>query len=763
MKTRNTLLAIAIALCTMSLQAEAQTTGNNVGTPDYTVFVNPFIGTQTDETGALSGSTFPGATMPQGMVQLSPETENMVTWDPCSGYDYNKDRIYGFTHTHLSGTGCTDLIDVSLMPLTTEVTPEQLQAGDFSQTYSHKAEAARPGYYMVQLQESGVRVELSATVRTGVHLYTFPAGRPQSVVLDLNRSTYRGEAYYTGRRTYDIIQSQLRIVDERTIEGYRVITGWAKLRKVYFRAEFSRPFHSRLLMDGGRNAGGSDVVNGRCLRAALTFDAQEGEQLTVKVAISPVDARGARQNMLAEASSWNFSDYTTAAHDAWQRELQRIDIEGTDEQKTIFYTGLYHVLMQPNTMSDVDGRYMDTNFEIKQLAGGQHPAVSPSGSPQAYHSTFSLWDTFRAAHPLYTLIAPDIAAQFVRDMVLHHETYGYLPIWDLWGQDNYCMIGNHAIPVLADAILAELPGVDVEAAYRAMVESSTRSHPNSPFEVWEHYGYMPQTLQNTSVSITLEQAFDDACVAAVAKKLGRQEDYERFHRRSLFYRNLFDPATGFFRPKDEKGLWLADFDPLSYEQPCFVEGNAWQYMWFVPHDPEGLISLFGSREAFLKKLDENFSLTATSGEVNGNASGFIGQYAHGNEPSHHTVYLYNFAGKPARTQELVEQVRSSFYRATPCGYAGNDDCGQMSAWYIFSSLGFYPFHAGSATYVIGTPLFRRATLHLASGKDFVISAPNKTPGRIHVKRVRLNGKSLPDLTLTHQQIMAGGTLEFTMK
>ena len=345
-------------------------------------------------------------------------------------------------------------------------------------------------------------------------------------------------------------------------------------------------------------------------------------------------------------------------------------------------------------MSDVDGRYMDTNFEIKQLAGGQRPAISPSSTPQAYHSTFSLWDTFRAAHPLYTLIAPDIAAQFVRDMVLHHETYGYLPIWDLWGQDNYCMIGNHAIPVLADAILAELPGVDVEAAYRAMVESSTRSHPNSPFEVWEHYGYMPQTLQNTSVSITLEQAFDDACVAAVAKKLGRQEDYERFHRRSLFYRNLFDPATGFFRPKDEKGQWLADFDPLSYEQPCFVEGNAWQYMWFVPHDPEGLISLFGSQEAFLKKLDENFSLTATSGEVNGNASGFIGQYAHGNEPSHHTVYLYNFAGRPERTQELVEQVRSSFYRATPCGYAGNDDCGQMSAWYVLAALGRYPVTPG---------------------------------------------------------------------
>ena len=754
MRARTTLLALMVP---MILSAHSADNHNNAlrgeqEGPDYTTYVNPFIGTQTDETGALSGSTFPGATMPQGMVQLSPETEQMVTWDPCSGYDYNKDVIYGFTHTHLSGTGCTDLIDVSLMPLSSPVTPEQLQKGEFGQTFSHSAEAASPGYYMVELQESGVRVELSATTRTGIHRYTFPQGKPQTVVLDLDRGTYRGEAYYTGRRSYDIIQSQLRIVDDHTIEGYRVITGWAKLRKVYFRAEFSRPFRQHLLMDGSRDAGKSDVVNGRTLRTALSFDAADSQELTVKVAISPVDHLGARLNMQAEATSWRFEDYTQAAHDAWKRELQCIDVEGTDEEKTIFYTGLYHVLMQPNTMSDVDGRYMNTNFEIEKMPLGQ-----------TYHSTFSLWDTFRAAHPLYTLIAPDVAAQFVRDMIIHHKTYGYLPIWDLWGQDNYCMIGNHAIPVLADAILAELPSIDVEEAYTAMVESSTRSHLNSPFEIWEQYGYLPQTKQNVSVSITLEQAFDDWCVAAVAKKLGHTDDYERFMKRSQFYRNLFDPETGFFRPKDEFGNWMDGFDPLSYEQPCFVEGNAWLYMWFVPHDPQGLIQLLGGKKAFLKKLDENFSLTATSGERNGNASGFIGQYAHGNEPSHHTVYLYNFAGKPQRTQELVEEVRSSFYRATPCGYAGNDDCGQMSAWYIFSALGFYPFNAGAAEYVIGTPLFKQATLHLANNKDFVIKAANKTPSRIHVKSVKLNGTPLKDLRITHQQITEGGMLEFVMK
>ena len=719
---------------------------------DYTRYVNPFIGTQTDETGALSGSTFPGATMPQGMVQLSPETEQMVTWDPCSGYDYNKNVIYGFTHTHLSGTGCTDLIDVSLMPVSREVTPEELQKADFGQHYSHDKESARPGYYQVFLQESGVNVELSATVRTGIHKYTFPKGQPQTVILDLDRGTFRGEAYYSKRRSYDVIQAQVRIVNNHTIEGYRVITGWAKLRKVYFRAEFSKPIASHILMNGDLNVGNSDVVNGRTLRAALSFDPDDGAALTVKVSISPVDSEGARKNMKAEAASWNFDSYVQQAHDAWQKELSRIDIEGTDDQKTIFYTGLYHLLIQPNTMSDVDGRYMTTNFEIKQMPAGQ-----------TYHSTFSLWDTFRAAHPLYTLLYPKLAAQFVHDMVLHHKTYGYLPIWDLWGQDNYCMIGNHAIPVLADAIMAEFPGIDVEEAYKAMAESSTRSHFNSPFEIWEQYGYLPQPLQDVSVSITMEQAFDDACVALVAKKLGKTDDYERFYRRSMFYKNLFDPETGFFRPKDEHGNWLEGFDPLSYEQPCFVEGNAWQYMWFVPHDPQGLIELFGGTKGFLKKLDENFSLTATSGEVNGNASGFIGQYAHGNEPSHHTVYMYNFAGKPERTQELVEQVRSEFYRATPCGYAGNDDCGQMSAWYIFSALGFYPFHAGSAEYTIGTPLFTKATLHLENGKDFVISAPNKTPNRIHVKSVKLNGKAIKDWTLTHQQILDGGTLEFIMK
>lgn len=721
---------------------------------DHTQYVNPFIGTQADEAGSLAGSTFPGATVPLGMVQLSPDTELQVTWDPCSGYDYDKDRIYGFSHTHLSGTGCTDLFDVSLMPDTHPITQEYLAQPDYSSAFNHTDEGATPGYYWVKLQDSGIKAELTATTRAGIHRYTFPKGAEQHVIIDLDHSTYRGsDAYYGNRRVYNIIQSQIRIIDDQTVEGYRVITGWAKLRKVYFRAHFSRPFTSSLLCDGARSAGDAEVINGRTLHAAFTFDAAKGDDVTVCVAISPVSGEGAAANLKAECPTTDFNAYKQAAHDAWEKELARIDVEGTDEQKTIFYTGLYHVFTQPNIISDCDGHYVTTNYEEKQLPAGEQ-----------YFSTFSLWDTFRAAHPLFNLIAPDYAEQFVNSMIRHCDTYGYLPIWDLWGQDNYCMIGNHALPVLSRAVLT---GVypDAARAYKAMKSSATVSHLNSPFEVWEKLGYMPENLQHTSVSITMEQAFDDWCVAAVAQKLGHTDDYNRFLTRSEYYRNLFNPAIGFFAPRDDKGHWM-DFDPLSYEgkDGCepFIEGNAWQYMWFVPQNPQGLVELLGGKKAFIEKLDENFALETELRDANGNASGFIGQYAHGNEPSHHTTYLYNFVGQPWKTQQKVDEVRRKFYNATPMGYAGNDDCGQMSAWYVFSSLGFYPFNAGSDDFVLGTPLFPRSVIHLPDGATFTVTAKNVSPKNIYVKSVRLNGKKLNGFSLTQQQIMEGGTLEFVM-
>jgi len=717
----------------------------------HTQYVNPLIGTQTDDTGALSGSTFPGACYPLGLVQLSPDTEKYITWDPCSGYDYDRNRIYGFSHTHLSGTGCTDLFDVMLMPVTQPVTTAYLAEGDFSQTFTHAQESARPGYYGVVLQESGIHAEFTATPRAGIHRYTFPKSTSQTLIVDLDHSSYRGEdAYYAGKRSYDIVRAQMRIVDDHTIEGFRLITGWAPLRRVYFRAEFSKPFTHTLLADRSRTVDGN-VINGRYLRAALSFDANNGETITAKVALSAVDDEGARRNFTAECSSWDFDNYVQAADKAWESHLAKIDIEATDEQKTIFYTGLYHTLIHPNVISDVDGRYVDPTHQVRQLPKGQH-----------YYSTFSLWDTFRAAHPLYNLLEPELTADFVRSMILHQKAYGYMPIWTLWGQENYCMIGNHAVPVLSRAILSGIPGIDVEAAYHAMYESCTQPHTNSPFDLWEQYGYMPADLQGNSVSITMEQSFDDWCVYAVARALGHDDDAARFLRRSLYYRNLFNPANGFFHPKDTKGNFVEPFDPLAYDTPYFIEGNAWQYMWFTPHDPQGLIDLLGGTKGFLAKLDTCFTLESEQRDSGGNASGFIGQYAHGNEPAHHTTYLYNYAGRPWRTQELVDQARLSFYNARPCGYAGNDDCGQMSAWYVFSALGFYPFNAGSDEFTIGTPLYTRATLHLPGGNDFTITAPRKDERAIYVRDIRLDGKRLDDLTLTQQQILEGGTLEFKM-
>ena len=718
---------------------------------DHAQYVNPLIGTQTDDTGALSGSTFPGACWPLGLVQLSPDTEKYITWDPCSGYDYDRNRIYGFSHTHLSGTGCTDLFDVMLMPVTVPVTTAYLAEGDFSQTFSHEHETARPGYYGVRLLESGVEAEFTATPHAGIHRYTFPKGAEETIIVDLDHSSYRGEdAYYAGKRSYDIVRAQMRIVDDHTIEGFRLITGWAPLRRVFFRAEFSKPFARTMLIDRKRTVEGT-VINGRYLRAALTFDHDTDDAVTVKVALSAVDDEGARRNFAAECRSWDFDSYAAAADREWESHLAKIDIEGTDEQKNIFYTGLYHTLIHPNQISDVDGRYTDATHQVRQLPRGQK-----------YYSTFSLWDTFRAAHPLYNLLEPELTADFVRSMILHQQAYGYMPIWTLWGQENYCMIGNHAVPVLSRAILTGIPGIDVEAAYRAMVASCTQPHTNSPFDVWEHFGYMPADLQGNSVSITMEQAFDDWCVYAVARALGHDDDAARFLRRSQFYRNLFDPATGFFVPRDTKGDKVEPFNPLAYDTPYFIEGNAWQYMWFVPHDPQGLIDLLGGAKGFMAKLDECFTLESDERDSGGNASGFIGQYAHGNEPAHHTTYLYNYAGRPWRTQELVDQVRRSFYNARPCGYAGNDDCGQMSAWYVFSALGFYPFNAGADDFAIGTPLYNRATLHLPGGHDFTIVAPRKDARAIYVRDVRLNGQRTTGLTLTQQQILAGGTLEFKM-
>lgn len=723
---------LLLSVCAFSLTLATLQAG------EITKYVNPFIGTGAID-GGLSGNNYPGATSPFGMIQLSPDTSEAPNWGDASGYDYNRSTILGFSHTRLSGTGASDLIDVTLMPTS---------SGRTSSTFTHDEEKASPGYYQVMLKDENINVELTTTQRNGIHRYQYPAGKDAEVILDMDHSADKGS---WGRR---IINAQIRILNDHAVEGYRIITGWAKLRKIYFYMEFSSPILTSTLRDGGRVHENTAVVNGTNLHGCFRFGKLNGKPLTCKVALSSVSMENARQNMEQEAPHWDFDRYMAAADADWEKQLGKIEIKGTEVQKEIFYTALYHTMIQPNTMSDVNGEYMAADYTARKV-----------GDNETHYTTFSLWDTFRASHPLYTLLEPERVTDFVKSMIRQYEYYGYLPIWQLWGQDNYCMIGNHSIPVITDAILKGIPGIDVEKAYEAVYNSSVTSHPNSPFEVWEKYGFMPENIQTQSVSITLEQAFDDWCVAQLAEKLNKDADYERFHKRSEYYRNLFHPKTKFFQSKNDKGEWIEPFDPYQYGgnggHP-FTEGNAWQYFWYVPHNIQALMELTGGTKAFEQKLDTFFTSNYKSEQMNHNASGFVGQYAHGNEPSHHVAYLYNFAGQPWKTQKYVSHILNTLYNNTSSGYAGNDDCGQMSAWYVFSAMGFYPVNPADGRYIIGSPLLDECTLKLAGNKDFHIRTIRKSPEDIYIQSVTLNGKKHKDFFITHQDIMNGGTMVFKM-
>ena len=723
---------LLLSVCAFSLTLATLQAG------EITKYVNPFIGTGTID-GGLSGNNYPGATSPFGMIQLSPDTSEAPNWGDASGYDYNRSTILGFSHTRLSGTGASDLIDVTLMPTS---------SGRTSSTFTHDEEKASPGYYQVMLKDENINVELTTTQRNGIHRYQYPAGKDAEVILDMDHSADKGS---WGRR---IINAQIRILNDHAVEGYRIITGWAKLRKIYFYMEFSSPILTSTLRDGGRVHENTAVVNGTNLHGCFRFGKLNGKPLTCKVALSSVSMENARQNMEQEAPHWDFDRYMAAADADWEKQLGKIEIKGTEVQKEIFYTALYHTMIQPNIMSDVNGEYMAADYTARKV-----------GDNETHYTTFSLWDTFRASHPLYTLLEPERVTDFVKSMIRQYEYYGYLPIWQLWGQDNYCMIGNHSIPVITDAILKGIPGIDVEKAYEAVYNSSVTSHPNSPFEVWEKYGFMPENIQTQSVSITLEQAFDDWCVAQLAEKLNKDADYERFHKRSEYYRNLFHPKTKFFQSKNDKGEWIEPFDPYQYGgnggHP-FTEGNAWQYFWYVPHNIQALMELTGGTKAFEQKLDMFFTSNYKSEQMNHNASGFVGQYAHGNEPSHHVAYLYNFAGQPWKTQKYVSHILNTLYNNTSSGYAGNDDCGQMSAWYVFSAMGFYPVNPADGRYIIGSPLLDECTLKLAGNKDFHIRTIRKSPEDIYIQSVTLNGKKHKDFFITHQDIMNGGTMVFKM-
>ncbi|MDR2814595.1 MAG: GH92 family glycosyl hydrolase [Prevotellaceae bacterium] len=726
------------------LSASLLLCGGAYGGEKVTPFVNPFIGTGAEKN-SLSGNTYPGATVPFGFIQLSPDTKENPEWGETSGYNYNARRIYGFSHTHLSGTGVADFFDVMLMP-TARPLEALTQTFDYSSEFSHKNESAGAGYYRALLDESGVSAELTATVRTGMHRYAYPAGKPNNLVFDLNHSRDKNS---WGTR---ISNAQVRVVDSCTVEGYRAISGWAKLRKVYFHAKLSRPIRSAVLTSDNRAYGGVDVVNGSSVRALLSFG-ESGSPLVVKVALSAVSVENAADNM-RENPSWDFNLVAAQADGEWEKELSKVTVKATPVQKEIFYTALYHAFIQPNVFSDLNGEYQAIDYTTRRLKKGE-----------THYSTFSLWDSYRATHPLYTILQPARSSDFVNSLLRQYDAYGYLPIWQLWGQENYCMIGNHAIPVVVDAVLKKIGNIDEQKAYEAVKNSSTRSHLNAPFDLWEKYGYMPENLQTQSVSLTLEVAYNDWCVAQLAKRLGYAEDYDRFMRRSQFYRNLFDPEAKFFWAKNDDGSWLKPFDPLRYGANGgypFTEGNAWQYLWYVPHDLPGLVSLMGGKKAFEAKLDEFFTLEIESKEKNQNASGFIGQYAHGNEPSHHVTYLYACIGAPAKTQRYVSKALNELYNNTSSGYAGNEDCGQMSSWYVFSSMGFYPVNPIDGAYIFGSPLLEEAVIALPDGKTFTVKAPRKSPDEIYVQSVTLNGKPHSDIFIRHEDIMKGGTLEFKM-
>lgn len=718
-----------------------------------TSYVNPFIGTGAVDTNSLSGSNFPGATIPFALVQLSPDTRNDPEGDPASGYDYNDHTIVGFSHTHLSGTGVGDLFDILVMPGTGKIAilpgNAAVKGSGYRSAYSHQQESAKPGYYQVNLLDYGINAQLTATEHAGFHQYTFPKSDQSHILFDLNHSRGKEE----NGRGCKIINASLHVVNNNTIEGYRILTGWAHLRKVYFYAEFSKPFTSHVLVNGRRVYEELPLINGSALKGVFSFSTASDEKVLVKVGLSSVSMENAKANLQTEIPAWDFDQTVKDADQKWEKELAKINIEGTDDQKTIFYTAFYHALIQPNNTADLNGEYQATDLTIR------------TAPDKTQYSTFSLWDTYRAAHPFYTLVEPERVAGFINSMIRQQESYGYLPIWQLWNDENYCMIGNHAIPVIVDAVFKGIKGFDINRAYESVKASSLIDHPNSPFAIWEKYGYMPENLQTQSVSITLENAYDDWCVAQFAKKLGKTDDYNRFIKRAGFYKNLYDNTTGFFRAKDSSGHWLTPFNPMNYGgnggNP-YTEANAWQYLWYTPQDVKGLINLMGGNHPFISKLDQFFSLTDNSTEKNGNASGFIGQYAHGNEPSHHITYLYNYAGEPWKTQYYVAKVRNEQYTTNSSGYSGNDDCGQMSAWYMFSAIGFYPVNPANGVYAIGSPALSKAVIHLEGDKTFTVTAKNASLKNIYIQSAKLNGKPYRKTFITQNDIANGGALEFIM-
>ena len=700
-----------------------------------TEYVNPFIGTD------FTGNTYPGAQAPFGMVQLSPDN-GLPGWDRISGYFYPDSTIAGFSHTHLSGTGAGDLYDISFMPVTLPYKEADAPLGIHS-LFSHDEETASAGYYQVRLKDYDINVELTATERCGIQRYTFPEA-DAAIFLNLRKAM-----------NWDFTNdTRIEVVDSVTIQGYRFSDGWARDQHIYFRTRFSKPFASVQLdaaavIKDGKRIGSSAI-------ARFDFHTSAGEQILVTTAISGVSMEGAARNLAAEAPADDFDKYLAVTRKNWNEQLSKVEIKSNDiDEKVKFYTALYHSMLAPTIYSDMDGAYYGPDKQVHQADGWTN------------YSTFSLWDTYRAAHPLYTYIEPQRVNDMVKSFLAFSEQNGRLPVWNFYGSETDMMIGYHAVPVIVDAYLKEIGDFDPKKALAACVATANIDEYRG-IGLYKKYGYVPYDVtdhynsENWSLSKTLEYAYDDYCIARMAEKLGEKQIADEFYKRSRNYKNVYNSQTTFMQPRNNKGSFIEDFSPDDYT-PHICESNGWQYFWSVQQDVDGLISLVGGKERFAQKLDSMFTYNPSADEdLPIFSTGMIGQYAHGNEPSHHVIYLFNAIGQPWKTQKYAAEVMHELYKNTPAGLCGNEDCGQMSAWYVFSAMGFYPVDPISGKYEIGTPMYPEMKMHLANGKIFTILAPAVSKENIYIQSVKLDGKPYDKSYITHEQIMNGSIFEFEM-
>lgn len=724
---------LLVIISVVSCQNKTQQ-ANTMEVGDLVQYVNPFIGTDGP------GNTYPGATVPFGMVQLSPDI-GIGGWDRIAGYFYQDSIISGFSHTHLTGTGAGDLYDILVMPTNSRFHKriKENNHKPFSH-FSHKHEKASAGYYQVKLLDFNINAELTATPRVGVHRYTFPKDEESKITVDLGFAMN----WDAPTNTY------LKVIDNKTIEGFRKSTGWAKNQQVYFVMTFSKPFQKHQLYKKGKEVNLLEVTD-KDTKIELFFNTSENEQILVKTGLSSVSTQGAKKAIEQEAPHFDFDKYKQKAQQLWQQELQKIEIEEADVNiKTIFYTMLYQSMLAPTLYSDAIGGYKGADHKIHKAEGFSR------------YDTFSLWDTFRAAHPLYTLLHPSKVPDFINSLLAHYKETGTLPVWSMQGNETNMMIGYHSVPVIVDAYFKGFE-FDVELGYEACKKSAMVDE--RQIDLYKKYGYIPAHKtegENWSVSKTLEYAYDDWCIAMFAKDLGKKDDYDYFFKRSENWKNLYDKQTSFLRPKDKQGVFISPFVPKEYTNE-YCESNAWHYYWFVPQNIPQLIQKTGGEQRFEEKLDSMFTYKPLpTDKLPIFSTGMIGQYAHGNEPSHHVAYLYNYVGKYAKTTDLVHQILKTQYKNEPNGHCGNEDCGQMSSWYVFSALGFYPVNPAQGTYLLGKPLFKKAVIHFSKNKEFTIVVKNYSIDNKYVQNIYLNNKKISRLYITHQEMANGGTLVFEM-